>query len=297
MGAAASSLPESLTKEECQAAAGHFFTEELWNANQKEDKISREDFQKLGTIKATCEVSPKGNSCTGTEPEGNVTGVVTFEQTFGNPPCKITYDIKGLAPGLHGFHIHETADFSEGCTSAGPHFNPHKKEHGGPEDEERHVGDLGNVEANAEGVASGEILSDCIMLSGEFSVIGRSVMVHADPDDLGKGGHELSSTTGNAGGRLACGEIVKVAGAKPVRKGPCMREDFVSQSSSFLSKSRMADDPAPDDDDDPFGGPDPFENELETLEESPAEAPAGDAPVAETPADADVPPDAPPADA
>jgi Cu-Zn family superoxide dismutase len=43
--------------------------------------------------------------------------------------------------------------------------------------------------------------------SGEFSVIGRSFMVHADPDDCGRGGVELSKTTGNAGARLACGEI------------------------------------------------------------------------------------------
>jgi Cu-Zn family superoxide dismutase len=47
----------------------------------------------------------------------------------------------------------------------------------------------------------------CIHRSGEFSIIGRSVMVHAGVDDCGKGGHELSKTTGNAGGRLACGEI------------------------------------------------------------------------------------------
>lgn len=43
--------------------------------------------------------------------------------------------------------------------------------------------------------------------SGEYSVIGRSIMVHEGVDDLGKGGHELSPTTGNAGGRIACGEI------------------------------------------------------------------------------------------
>lgn len=46
--------------------------------------------------------------------------------------------------------------------------------------------------------------------SGEYSVIGRSFMVHALVDDLGKGGHELSPTTGNAGARLACGEITLV---------------------------------------------------------------------------------------
>lgn len=91
--------------------------------------------------------------------------------------------------------------------SAGPHYNPHQKTHGGPCDETRHVGDLGNVTADSEGVAQGSITASLVMLSGEFSVLGRSFMVHADPDDLGRGGVELSLTTGNAGARLACGEI------------------------------------------------------------------------------------------
>ncbi|KAG0466832.1 hypothetical protein HPP92_018412 [Vanilla planifolia] len=78
----------------------------------------------------------------------------------------------------------------------GAHFNPAGKEHGAPEDENRHAGDLGNV-----------IVGEDDSLSGPNSIIGRAVVVHADPDDLGKGGHELSKSTGNAGGRLACGII------------------------------------------------------------------------------------------
>ena len=73
--------------------------------------------------------------------------------------------------------------------------------------EERHVGDLGNVNAGEDGVANFELEDHLIHLSGEFSVIGRSFVVHADEDDLGLGGHELSKTTGNAGARLACGVI------------------------------------------------------------------------------------------
>lgn len=84
------------------------------------------------------------------------------------------------------------------------------KSHGAPEYEERHVGDLGNIVANEAGVAEGTIVDRLIKLSGEYTVVGRSVMVHADPDDLGKGGHELSLTTGNAGARVACGEIKSV---------------------------------------------------------------------------------------
>ena len=97
---------------------------------------------------------------------------------------------------------------TQGCKTAGPHYNPHGKTHGGPDDEERHVGDLGNVTAGEDGVAVFEIQKELgIHLSGEFSILGRSCVVHANEDDLGKGGHELSKTTGNAGGRLACGVI------------------------------------------------------------------------------------------
>ena len=82
--------------------------------------------------------------------------------------------------------------------------------HGGSDDEVKHVGDLGNVNFSADKISKGEMLSTAVKLFGPDSVIGRSFMVHADPDDLGKGGHELSLTTGNAGARIACGKIVKV---------------------------------------------------------------------------------------
>ena len=96
---------------------------------------------------------------------------------------------------------------TEGCKTAGPHYNPHGKTHGGPDDEERHVGDMGNTVAVEDGTSHFELEDRLIMLYGEFSVIGRSCVVHADRDDLGRGGHELSKTTGNAGARLACGTI------------------------------------------------------------------------------------------
>ena len=99
-------------------------------------------------------------------------------------------------------------DNTNGCTSAGPHFNPDGCSHGAPEDPKgsRHAGDLGNVTAEG-GAAKIDITDQMISLTGENSVIGRTVVVHADQDDLGKGGHELSLTTGNAGARSACGVI------------------------------------------------------------------------------------------
>jgi len=135
-----------------------------------------------------------------------VKGTIHFEKA-ADGGLTVTGDITGLAEGQHGFHIHEFGDNTNGCTSAGPHFNPHGKVHGGPTDEIRHVGDLGNVTAGADGVAHVNISDKQITLEGEFNIIGRTVVVHADVDDLGKGGHELSATTGNAGGRQACGVI------------------------------------------------------------------------------------------
>ncbi|XP_071445423.1 superoxide dismutase [Cu-Zn] [Hetaerina americana] len=136
-----------------------------------------------------------------------VKGTVHFEQENPEAPVKLTGELTGLSKGLHGFHVHEFGDNTNGCMSAGAHFNPHGKEHGGPTDEVRHVGDLGNVEAGADGKAKIEIADSMISLSGPMNIIGRTMVVHADPDDLGKGGHELSKTTGNAGARSACGVI------------------------------------------------------------------------------------------
>lgn len=119
----------------------------------------------------------------------------------------MTGEVSKLVPGKHGFHIHEFGDNTNGCTSAGPHFNPAGKTHGGPTDNVRHAGDLGNVIANAEGIAKVDISDAQISLTGSNSILGRTVVVHADEDDLGKGGHELSLSTGNAGARLACGVI------------------------------------------------------------------------------------------
>ena len=149
-------------------------------------------------VYAVCIMHPDGDS--------GVKGVVRMVQPEGGK-TKIMAEFSGLKPGLHGFHIHEFGNLFEGCKTAGPHYNPYGKTHGGPTDEERHVGDLGNVEAGEDGTAKCEIEDHLVQLTGEYTVIGRSCVVHAGVDDLGKGGHELSSTTGNAGGRLACGVI------------------------------------------------------------------------------------------
>ncbi|KAK5089905.1 Superoxide dismutase [Cu-Zn] [Lithohypha guttulata] len=140
--------------------------------------------------------------------DSNVKGTVTFEQSSESSPTNISWDITGHdSDAERGMHIHQFGDNTNGCTSAGPHFNPFGKQHGAPEDSERHVGDLGNFKTDGSGNAKGSVTDSHIKLIGEHSVLGRTIVVHAGTDDLGKGGHEESKKTGNAGGRPACGVI------------------------------------------------------------------------------------------
>uniref|UniRef100_UPI000F044F26 Superoxide dismutase [Cu-Zn] n=1 Tax=Homo sapiens TaxID=9606 RepID=UPI000F044F26 len=104
--------------------------------------------------------------------DGPVQGIINFEQKESNGPVKVWGSIKGLTEGLHGFHVHE-----EGAG---------------------HVGDLGNVTADKDGVADVSIEDSVISLSGDHSIIGRTLVVHEKADD-GAGG--------NAGSRLASGVI------------------------------------------------------------------------------------------
>mmetsp|Transcript_2385 Transcript_2385/g.3718 ORF Transcript_2385/g.3718 Transcript_2385/m.3718 type:complete len:173 (-) Transcript_2385:625-1143(-) len=116
-------------------------------------------------------------------------------------------EVAGLVPGEHGFHIHEWGDQTNGCLSSGGHFNPYKKNHGAPTDTERHLGDLGNLQADEQGGCLFSITDQLVHLNGPHSVVGRTVVVHEGKDDLGRGGHKDSLKTGNAGGRVACGII------------------------------------------------------------------------------------------
>jgi Cu-Zn family superoxide dismutase len=108
----------------------------------------------------------------------------------------------GLKPGLHGFHIHEYGDITdESGKLAGSHFNPNKQAHGGPEDQNRHGGDLGNISADVSGNASVDIVIHGVSLIGAMSILGRSVVIHENPDDL------KTQPAGNAGSRIGVGVI------------------------------------------------------------------------------------------
>ena len=137
--------------------------------------------------------------------QGNATqGTVSFVQKG----LKVVVDARftHLAPGAHGIHIHERGDCSSpDGQSAGGHFNPSGKLHGGPMTPAHHAGDLGNIIAQADGTATLQVTVPTTQISlndaAINSIVGKSVVVHADPDDF------ASQPSGNSGKRLACGVI------------------------------------------------------------------------------------------
>uniref|UniRef100_A0A673BWR4 Copper chaperone for superoxide dismutase n=2 Tax=Sphaeramia orbicularis TaxID=375764 RepID=A0A673BWR4_9TELE len=139
---------------------------------------------------------------------GSIQGVVRFLQ-LSEDRCLIDGTIDGLEPGPHGLHVHTLGDLTLDCLSCGEHYNPFNRQHGGPGDSERHVGDLGNVHAGPDGRASFRLEDNQLKV---WDVIGRSLVVDAGEDDLGRSSHPLSKQTGNSGERLACGIIARSAG-------------------------------------------------------------------------------------
>ncbi|KAD7478236.1 hypothetical protein E3N88_01372 [Mikania micrantha] len=179
---------------------------------KKSDKSNRSR-RRMGSLKAVAVITGVDNS---------VKGSLHFVQEANAGVTQVRGKITGLKPGLHGFHIHAFGDTTNGCNSTGPHFNPLNKDHGAPWDDARHAGDLGNIVAGQDGSCSialklshfgsirqrpFDIFILLIPLSGQYSILGRAVVIHADSDDLGRGNHELSKTTGNAGARVGCGVI------------------------------------------------------------------------------------------
>lgn len=135
----------------------------------------------------------------------NITGTVVFKDTV-NGQCQIKAVFTSLPPGKHGFHIHHSGDLrGEGCKLACDHY--HKgapQSHGGPPSRSttpRHTGDLGNIE--------GPEFQKTYLLPNVTvqELIGRSIIVHEDEDDLGQGPFEDSQTTGHSGNRIGCAII------------------------------------------------------------------------------------------
>ena len=146
-------------------------------------------------VVAIAEITPTEGS--------SVAGQVRFR--LQGDVVAIAGEITGLSPGGHGIHIHENGDCSAAdASSAGGHFDPADDAHGAPEDanDQHHVGDLGNVVADAEGNASLGLTDSELKLSpAPTNVVGRALIIHADADDF------TSQPSGDAGDRLACGVI------------------------------------------------------------------------------------------
>jgi len=148
-----------------------------------------------GGASATAQLSPTAGN--------KVSGTVSFEQS--GDKVVVTAVVTGLKPNSeHGFHVHEKGDCSApDATSAGGHFNPGGKAHGHHGKAERHAGDMPNLRADSAGSTRVMWETDLLSVgSGAANVIGRSVVIHRDPDDY------ASQPAGNSGPRLACGVIV-----------------------------------------------------------------------------------------
>jgi Cu-Zn family superoxide dismutase len=118
---------------------------------------------------------------------------------------RVTGDLGGLAPGSHGFHIHQTGDCSAAdASSAGGHFNPTGSGHGRAGSAMHHAGDIDNIVAGASGVAHIDVQLRGVSLGGDAAtdIVGRAFVVHAAPDDY------QSQPSGNSGARIGCGVIL-----------------------------------------------------------------------------------------
>jgi Cu-Zn family superoxide dismutase len=140
-----------------------------------------------------------------------IRGLVYFTEDRLAGTVTIDVDLVGLKKNAkHGFHIHEYGDMSDHCDSMCAHFNPYGKPHGGQDSpaNARHVGDLGNLVTDDKGACKMQMVDKLISLHGtKTNIIGRGLIIHADEDDLGEGGHETSLETGNSGKRIACAVI------------------------------------------------------------------------------------------
>ena len=130
-------------------------------------------------------------------------GIVYFIQKGKKTLVKCNILNDSLRQGLHGLHVHEYGDLTDGCKSTCKHYNPTNNVHGDRTGCCRHRGDLGNVNVLENGVCNDEFLVDVNV----WEIIGRALILHEDEDDLGVNDTLLSKTTGNSGKRIDCGVI------------------------------------------------------------------------------------------
>ena len=141
---------------------------------------------------------------------GQVVGTLYLTQDRISEPTVIRGTLKGegLKVGQkHAIAIHCYGEIDD----IGPIFNPFGKRHGAPDDEERKVGNLGNIyvgnKAEDEIICNVHLVDKCVKLIGAQSVIGRSIALYSEEDDFGHGGAELSLFNGDVGSYISCGII------------------------------------------------------------------------------------------
>ncbi len=154
----------------------------------------------------------------GVEKHKKISGSIHFEETTSGT-IRVFGEIKNLPPGAHGFTIHEYGDSCGQCKKLGPHYNPTDKLHGprtvytyrrgiDMTNDNRHVGDLGNITADKKGVVKIDFEDKVLKLGGKTNIVGRSLAIHAKEDDLGKQPSNESRLTGSSGAIIACGSII-----------------------------------------------------------------------------------------
>jgi Cu-Zn family superoxide dismutase len=145
-----------------------------------------------------------------TNNKAKINGDIKFYQPSRFEPTKVKIALTGFKPNsTNAIHIHEFGN-TKSCMDSGAHYNPHNKNHGNYklDGDNRHAGDLiNNLVTDSDGNVNITFEDNLVNLSGPYSVIGRTVVIHEGVDDLGRGGHSDSLTTGHAGGRMACAVI------------------------------------------------------------------------------------------
>lgn len=119
----------------------------------------------------------------------------------------LTLALKGLPDGIHGAHIH-TAGRCDGTAfaNAGSHLNPLGRMHGTQNPKGSHMGDMPNIAIGADGNGTATILlidEPSQVESALFDSDGAAIVIHAGQDDY------LTDPSGNSGGRIACGVLVR----------------------------------------------------------------------------------------
>jgi Cu-Zn family superoxide dismutase len=160
------------------------------------------------TVAATLSAQAGADSTSGAEraeatlvdASGTVVGSATFTED-GQGRVHVSVRVTGLAPGLHGIHVHGVGACTPTFDAAGSHHNPLGRLHG------EHAGDLPNLTVNRSGHGRLHATVDDFTLSagptGVFDADGSSLVVHALPDD------GVTQPTGGSGARVVCGVLVR----------------------------------------------------------------------------------------